>query len=270
MDSFIKFIEQKQVYGPILTIIIAYVLYNVIKTALYNIISKGNKSGYEQKRRKTVVVLITNFIKIFTFIIVILIILNIYNIDTTSVIASLGVASAVLGLAFQDTLKDVIAGVTIILENYFIVGDYIKYKDFIGEVKSFGFKSTKIINFNNEIMTISNRNISEIINLSQEKAAVIINIPVAYEEDADNVEKAINIILKKIGNNKDVLKETCSYLGVDQLDSSSVNYMIRFLCDHDKQWSTKRYALRVIKTELDKQGIKIPFNQIEVHNGKNI
>ena len=194
----------------------------------------------------------------------------IYNINTTSVIASLGVASAVLGLAFQDTLKDVIAGITIILENYFIVGDYIKYKDFVGEVQSFGFKSTKIRNFNNEILTVSNRNISEIINLSQQKAAVIINIPIAYEEDVDKVEKAINHILKKIAQDKDVLNDTCTYLGVSDLDSSSVNYMVKFLCDHDKQWGCRRMALKTIKVELDKLGIKIPFNQIEVHNGQKL
>ena len=270
MEKFINFIEQKQVYGPILTIIVAYIIYNIIKNSLSRIIIKSKKSGYEEKRIKTVIVLITNFIKIFTWTVVILIILNIYNINTTSVIASLGVASAVLGLAFQDTLKDVIAGITIILENYFIVGDYIKYNDFMGEVISFGFKSTKIKNFNNEIMTISNRNISEIINLSQQKAAIVIDIPIAYEEDPDNVEKVINIILNKIAKDKDVLDDTCTYLGVNELDSSSVNYMIRFLSDHDKQWATKRKALRIIKQELDKAGIKIPYNQIEVHNGKKI
>jgi len=270
MEDFLKFISNKEVYGPVLTIIVAFVIYSVIKRALKRTINHGKKGGIEEKRRKTVVVLITNVIKIVTWIIVILIILNIYNINTTSVLASLGVASAVLGLAFQDALKDVIAGITIILENYFIVGDFIKYKDFMGEVVSFGFKSTKIKNFNNEILTVSNRNISEIINLSKEKAAVIINIPIAYEEDTEKVEKAIDIILKKIANDKEVLNDTCTYLGVNELDSSSVNYMIRFLCDHDKQWSNKRKALRIIKVELDKQGIKIPFNQIEVHNGKNI
>ena len=270
MEKFINFIEQKQVYGPILTIIVAYIIYNIIKDTLKRIIIKGKKNGYEEKRRKTVIALINNFIKALIWIIVILIILNIYDINTTSVIASLGVASAVLGLAFQDTLKDVIAGITIILENYFIVGDYIKYNDFMGEVISFSFKSTKIRNFNNEIMTISNRNISEIINLSQEKAAIIINIPIAYEEDPDRVEEVISSILVKIAKDKDVLDDTCTYLGVNELDSSSVNYMIRFLSDHDKQWTTKRNALKIIKQELDKAGIKIPYNQIEVHNGKDI
>ena len=270
MEDFLKFIGTKEVYGPILTIFIAFVIYNIIKLSLSKAISKGKENTYVNKKRKTVIVLITNCIKIITIIIVILIILNIYNINTTSVIASLGVASAVLGLAFQDTLKDVIAGITIILENYFIVGDYIKYKDFVGEVKSFGFKSTKIRNYNNEVLTVSNRNITEIINLSQQKAAVTIDIPVAYEEDLEKVENVVNIILEKIGQDKDVLNDTCLYLGVNELDSSCVKYMIKFLCDHDKQWITRRMALRIIKQELDKAGIKIPYNQIEVHNGQKL
>ena len=270
MENFLKFMGTREVYGPIITIAVAFIIYNIIKLALYKAIERGKENTYENKKRRTVIVLITNCIKIFTFIIVILIILNIYNINTTSVLASLGVASAVLGLAFQDTLKDVIAGITIILENYFIVGDFIKYKDFVGEVKSFGFKSTKIRNYNNEILTVSNRNITEIINLSQQKACVTIDIPIAYEEDVEKVEKAIDHILKKIGQDKDVINDTCLYLGVNELDSSCVKYMIKFLCNHDKQWITRRMALRTIKQELDKQGIKIPYNQIEVHNGQKL
>ena len=270
MEDFLKFLGNKEVYGPILTICLAIIVYSAIKIALINIIGHGDKNGYELKRMKTVIILITNCVKVFTWIVVILIVLKIYNIDTTSVLASLGVASAVLGLAFQDTIKDVIAGITIILENYYIVGDYIKYKDFTGEVISFGFKSTKIRNFNNEILTVSNRNISEIINLSKEKAAVVIEIPVAYEEKTEKVEKAIDVVLNKIVKEEDVLKDSCTYLGVNKLDSSSVNYLIKFLCDHDKQWNCKRVALRIIKQEFEKSGIKIPYTQIEVHNGKKL
>ena len=266
----ISIIKNRMVYGPILTIIIAYIVYKIIKSALNKIANAKKHSGYDLKRRKTVVELLTNFVKVFTWIIVLLIILNIFEIDTTSVIASLGVASAVLGLAFQDTLKDVIAGVNIILDNYFIVGDYIKYNDFLGEVVSFGFKTTKVKNWNNEILTISNRNISEIINLSKEKNAVIIDIPIAYEEDIDNVEKIINKILTKINKDVDVEDNSAVYLGVSGLKDSSVNFLIKFISKHDRQWQTNRNALKIIKTELDKNGIKIPYQQIEVHNGKNI
>lgn len=270
LELLASILQNKMFYGPILTILIAYLIYNIIKSVFNRIDDPKKYSGYDLKRRKTVVDLLTNFVKIFTLIIVLIIILNIFGINTTSVIASLGVASAVLSLAFQDTLKDIISGVNIILDNYFIVGDIIKYQDFTGEVVSFGFKTTKIKNLNNEILTVANRNISQIINLSKEKATVLINVPVAYEEDIEKVEKVIDKILEKIENNEFVEKKTAEYLGVNELSDSSVNFLIKFISERDKQWVTRRSALKVIKTELDKNGIKIPYQQIEVHNGKSI
>ncbi len=262
--------QNKMVYGPILTILIASLFYNIIMTLINRIDDPKKYKGYDLKRRKTVVDLISNFIKIVTIIIVILVILNIFGINTTSILASLGVASAVIGLAFQDSLKDIIAGINIIMDNYFIVGDIVKYHDFTGEVIYFGFKTTKLKNCNNEILTIANRNITEIINLSKEKAQVRIKIPVAYEEDIDKVENAINNILKTIEKSEYIEKKTVQYLGVEDLDTSSVNFLINFICERDKQWQTRRNSLKIIKNELDKNGIKIPYQQIEVHNGKNI
>lgn len=262
--------QNKMVYGPILTILIAYLIYNIVKSVLYKIEDPKKYSGYDLKRRKTVVDLITNFIKIFTIVIVLLVILNLFGINTTSIIASLGVASAVIGLAFQDTLKDVIGGINIIMDNYFIVGDIVKYNDFTGEVISFGFKVTKIKNLNNEVLTVANRNITQIINLSKEKAAVLIKVPIAYEEDIDKVEKVIDKILANISKVEYVDSKAVQYLGVDELCDSSVNLLIKFICERDKQWITKREALKIIKKELDNNGVKIPYQQIEVHNGKNI
>lgn len=270
LELLASILQNKMFYGPILTILVAYLIYNIIKSLLNKIDDPKKYNGYDLKRRKTVVDLLTNFVKIFTIIIVILIILNIFGVNTTSVIASLGVASAVLSLAFQDTLKDIIAGINIILDNYFIVGDIIRYQDFTGEVISFGFKATKIKNFNNEILTIANRNISQIINLSKEKATVLINFQVAYEEDIDKVEKVIDKILANIEEIEYVEKKTTQYLGVNELSDSSVNLLIKYVCERDKQWETRRKSLKIIKKALDKNGIKIPYQQIEVHNGKNI
>jgi small conductance mechanosensitive channel len=270
MELLASIFDNKMVYGPILTILIAALIYNIVKSVLYRIEDPKKYSGYDLKRRKTVVDLISNFIKVFTIIIVLLVILNIFGINTTSVIASLGVASAVIGLAFQDTLKDVIGGVNIIMDNYFIVGDIVKYNDFTGEVISFGFKATKIKNVNNEVLTVANRNITQIVNLSKEKAAVLVKVPIAYEEDIDKVEKVINKILTDIAKIEHVNAKTVQYLGVDELCDSSVNLLIKFISERDKQWIAKREALKIIKRELDKNGVKIPYQQIEVHNGKNI
>lgn len=265
----LNFLSKKQVYTPIITIILGYLLYRLIKNALEKLMHETD-NAYNNKKRKTVIELSSNIAKYIIIIIGCIIILQAYGIDTASIIAGLGVLSAVVGLAFQDTLKDLIAGVTIILENYYIVGDYVKYKDFTGEVTVIGLKSTKIRNCYGETLILANHNVNEIINLSQTKQSIFIPITIAYEEEITVVEKAIKNILPKLEKVKNVIPSSATYLGVDELSASSVNYLIKINCTQDKQWQVKRDCLAIIKDELDKNNIKIPYPQIEVHNGKNI
>lgn len=75
---------------------------------------KDGKNSYEQKKKRTIIDLCSNIFKYVVIVIVAVIILDAYGIDTKSIIAGLGVLSAVLGLALQDTLKDFVGGVSII------------------------------------------------------------------------------------------------------------------------------------------------------------
>lgn len=271
-DVIIGFIKNKMVYGPIITIIISFIVYSAFKSIIKKIILKsGEKSNnYLVKKRLTVINLVSNFAKYLIVIVSGIIILQIFGVNTSSIIASLGVLSAVIGLAFQDALKDFIGGVTIILENYYIVGDYVKYGDFIGKVSSIGFKSTKITNFNNETLIVANRNITEIINLSQKNSTVLLEIPVAYEEKTKNVENAINKIIKKLAKDDLIKKETIVYKGISGLETSNINYLLSFETVHDGQWQARRNAFKIVKDTFEEENIKIPFNQIEVHNGKEL
>ena len=186
-------------------------------------------------------------------------------------VAGLGITATILGLALQDTLKDIINGISIMMENYFIVGDIVRYNNFTGEVIEFGLKSTKIKNHAGETLMISNRNIYEIVNISQNNQNVQIEFSIAYEEDVDRVESVITkSILPKINKIPSVKDDSSLFLGVNALDESCVKYLIQYHCNRDSQWRTKREALRIIKKELDKNKIKIPYPQLEVHNETKI
>ena len=132
MDKILKLVKTKEVYGVILIIVISFIVYK-----LFNILDnksiKRSKTPLERKRKQTVYNLIKNIIKYIVFAIAVIIILDLYGINVTSLVASLGVASAVGALALQDTLKDIISGTTIIMDNYYVVGDYVQYQDFFGE-----------------------------------------------------------------------------------------------------------------------------------------
>ena len=264
----LAFLAKKQVYGLAIILFIGIIVYVCGKKLIQKIMNSG-KNPYELKKRKTIVKLISNIFKYVMYILLILAILNLYGVDTKALIASLGIVGAVLGLALQDTIKDLISGITIIMDNFFVVGDIVTYNGFTGEIIELGLKTTKIKKINGEVLVLSNRNIDAVINISQEIANVMIDIPTAYEEKVNKVEKTIEKILAEIKKIPGV-KKTPTYLGISELADSCVKYTISFYCAQEKQWQIKRDALKIIKTLYDKEKIKIPYTQIEVHHEQRI
>ncbi len=270
IENIIDFILQPEIYGTAITIILSLIVYR-LAIQITNKIAFNGKTPYQIKRSKTVINLVQNVIKYAIMIIALIIILELFGIDTISIIAGLGVVGVVLGLALQDTLKDIISGITIILENYFVVGDIVRYpntNNFTGEVISFGLKSTRIKSVNGEVLIIANRNIIEIINISQKSADVIIDIPIAYEEKVEKVEKVINELISEMPTIEGIKENKIEYLGIQDLDVNSVNYRIKITCHQEQQWGIRRECLKLIKMKLDKSNIKIPYPQLEVHSGK--
>lgn len=264
----LNIITKKEVYGVVVTLAVAYFIYRTATIILDELINYG-KNNYEKKKRRTITNLFQNIIKYFILIVALLVILSIYGINVGAMIASLGIAATIIGLALQDTFKDIINGISIITENYFIVGDIVKYNTFTGEVIEFGLKSTKIKNASGEVLVIANRNILEATNLSQKEQAVMINIPLPYEESVDKVEKIINEeILPQFAEIENVNKDSVKYLGVNELADSCIKYLVQFNCKRDTHWQAKRDANKIILTTLAKYKVSIPYPQLEVHYEK--
>lgn len=267
MKEFTEFIFQKEIINSIIVIAVTYCIYCLFRFVMNHIISK-NKSEYDKKRKRTVTELLKTIVKWLLIAIAAIIILDMFGLNVSSFIASLGIASAVSALAFQDTLKDVISGAAIIMDNYFVVGDYVRYNGFMGQIIEFGLKSTKIMNFDGEVMIIANRNISEITNLSQKTASQMITIPTAYEASIEKVEKVLKEVVEEIKEWETMNKTKTEYIGINEFKDSCIDYAIRIYCSPGKIWEYRRAILKLIKQKYDKNKIKIPYNQLEVHNEK--
>lgn len=195
-------------------------------------------------------------------IIVSVIILQINGVNVSSIIASLGVITVIVGFALQDALKDIIMGINIVIDDYFSVGDVLKIGDVEGKVIEIGLKSTRMKDINNEnIFVISNRNISEALNLSEQ---LDIDIPLPYEEKVTKMEEIIDKMVEQIGQIENVTK--VEYKGLNQFADSAIYYKIRIFCKPELKPQIKRDANRIIKLELDENNISIPYKQIDIHN----
>ncbi|MCI8394870.1 MAG: mechanosensitive ion channel family protein [Bacilli bacterium] len=263
-----EFFIQKQIIGPIIILVVGLLLIKIITHSMNKIFNYGEE-GFERKRRVTIIELMNNIIKYFIYILMAIFILDLYGVDTKSIIASLGIAGVIFGFALQSTVEDLISGITIIMNNYFVIGDIVKYNDFTGEVIAMSLNCTKIRKSNGEVYIIANRNINSVINLSQHRAGMLLEIPTAYEEETEKVEKILLQIVEEIKKMPFVYKES-KYLGIEKLESSAIHYSILIYCRQDKQWQIKRDIWKKIKITYEKEKIKIPYSQIEVHNGAKI
>lgn len=268
LNKLLDIIMTKQIFGVSMVIIISSLLIKIFNGIISRILIKG-KTTYEVKRRKTIIDLFQSIFKYIIWIFAGLIILDFYGVDTKSLIASLGVAGVVLGLALQDTVKDFISGISLILENYLAVGDTVTYNNFTGEVIELGLRVTKIKAPNGEVLVVANRNIDTIINASQKKSHLLIEIDTAYEDETKKVEKVLNDVLKSAIKDKIILPDS-EYLGINELGAHSVKYLINVHCDQTKRYIVKREILKRVKLAYEKNNLKIPYNQIEVHHGNDI
>lgn len=251
----------KQVIGPIGIIIGFSILYLIFRKIIRKVLSKGDK------RRQTLIGLFTNLVKYFMIIVALLMILDIYGINTSALITSLGVVGLIGGLALQDILKDFLAGIAIITENQYEIGDIVTINGFKGEVLSLGIKTTKLKSYDGDIKFISNGTITEVINHTISNSLAIINLSISYDEDISRVEKVLNNLFKKLSTEIPELTDEIKLLGVEDLGSSAVIFKIIAETKPMKHYDVARKLRKEIKDELNKHDIVIPYDQLVVHNG---
>ena len=264
MNDILDKILVKEVIGPILIVLVSILIYLIIKGVINNLFKIRNKY-IDARKSRTINGLINNLIKYFIVIIDIVMILDIFGVDTKTLIASLGVVGFVVGLAVQDTLKDFVAGISIILENQYRVGDTITIKGFRGEVISLGIKSTKLKAYTGEVMIIPNHLIEQVINHSLDKSLAIVDIPVSYNTDINKLENVLNKLFDKLNGSIDGITSSIKLLGLESYDDSSISYRIVVDTIPMKHYQVERELKKAIKVELDKNGIEIPFPQVVVH-----
>ena len=243
-----------------IVIIASLIIYKIISSMLLKSENKRNLRKIGQKD-KTYIRLIRNFMKYAFFILVLFIILQINGIDVSSMIAGVGVLSIIIGFIVQDAFKDIIRGIDIISDNYFSVGDVVKYGEIEGKVLMVGLKTTKVQDVRtSNVVSIANRNIEQVEVISKD---LYINIPMPYEVKIDKAEQAIKEILEEIS--KDERIGEYIYKGVNKLADSNIDYLICVKCNPIEKLPVRRDILRTILIVLNKNKIEIPYQQIDIH-----
>ena len=245
-------VDLKLIVLPIIYIVIGVVIFSIVKNIITKAINKKGLKITQKQRVQTLSTMIVNVIKYLIVVFVALAILSIYGINVKSIMAGLGIGTAIIGLAFQDLAKDLIAG----------------FSGFMGEVIFIGLRTTRIRNVKGATKIVANHYMDNIINYSLNNSLAIVDVSIAYECDEDKIDEAFQQLCKKWNGKLEFATKDIEIWGVNDLTDSGVVYRIAVETKPMKQFVTERFLRKEIKKCLDAAGIKIPYTQIEVHNGK--
>jgi small conductance mechanosensitive channel len=256
MGDIIKHINWENIVSSGVTIIIAIIFYQIIKIPFKKAFQRD-----KNKERNTYAAMVGSFVRMAYIVLVALFILRINGVNVDGLLAGVGVASVAIGLAVQDTLKDIIRGISIISEDYFKMGDYVTIGSDSGTVVYSGIRSTKLKDgLTGNIISIANRNIEK-----AEVSATTINldIPLPYELKLLDAEK-IMAEIAEASRELDFVVD-CQYRGVNNLAESAIEYRLFAKSEKGKRIDAKRNILHKTLEILEKHKVSIPYPQVDVH-----
>lgn len=253
---------------PVIYIGLAYILYKIITFFLIKALHTKYLKNKNKKRVNTTLSLINNCLKYIIIFLTILLILNSFGINVSSILAGVGIMAAVLTLAFQDLAKDFIAGISIVMEDQFEIGDNVMINGFRGDVIAMGLKTTRIKDYKGAVQIISNHMITEVTNYSLNPSLAEVTISIDSDNDLDKVEKIIRKTMETIDKTYDFLKGNTELWGVEMVEQNSVTYKVAVKTKSGKDFEIQRKMRKDLQDALTKAGIKMPQTHMEVRNGK--
>ncbi len=195
-------------------------------------------------------------------VIVIVMVLGQFGVQTASILAALGAIGLAIGLALQGTLQNIAAGIMLLVLRPFRVGEAIETSDVNGTIVDIGLFATELRTYDGLYRLAPNSTLWNvpITNYSRLKTRMHdFKVRIAYEDDID---KALGIMLDLVNKDRRVLKDPAPTAYVDTFGDSSVVLTLRYWANSDVWWNTTRDVTKGVKEAFDAQGITIPYPQV--------
>lgn len=248
----------------ILMMIAIRIVNKFIDRMVKNQIESNHKFSMDEKKAKTIGILLKSLVKYSVYFLGITSMLSIVFGAISWAFASVG--GVAVGLGAQSFIKDMINGIFILFEEQYSVGDYVTIDNSKGIVKAIGLRTTELRDFNGYIYIIPNGSIQVIVNHSKGDMRVLVDIGIAYEADIELAISVINEVCSQYNQENPNITTPIEVLGVTALNDSNVNIRVIGETKPMKQWEAERELMKRIKLEFDKRGIEIPYNKVQVIN----
>lgn len=206
-----------------------------------------------------------SFVSILLKVLLVISVMGMIGIEMTSFIAILGAAGLAVGMALSGTLQNFAGGVILLIFKPYKVGDYIEAQGYAGTVSEIQIFNTLLKTPDNKTIIIPNGGLStsSMINYSTEdKRRVDWTFAIAY---GDNATKAEQLMKNMCEEDSRILKNPEVFIALSELGNNSINFVVRAWVQASDYWAVYFDMNKKIYEAFKKEGLNIPFPQMDVH-----
>jgi small conductance mechanosensitive channel len=247
-----------QVVGAIVVLVVGWIVARALKRGAHKALARSRVDA-------TLVPFLAGIVYYAALAIVLVAVLNLFGIQTTSLVAVLGAAGLAIGLALQGSLSNVASGVMLLLFRPFRMNDFVEIAGTAGTVVEIGLVSTVLKSPDNIRIVVPNTKIFGVVIKNYNGFAtrrIDLVMGVSYDDD---LGVAVETMRRVVGSDERVLAEPEPVIAVHELADSSVNLVVRPWCVAADYWPLRWELTRRLKEELEAAGCSIPYPQRDVH-----
>lgn len=222
-----------------------------------------------QKRAQTIGRTFSRFLSTIVWMVALLMALRALDVDITPVLTGAGILGLAVGFGAQTLVKDVISGFFLIIEDQVRVGDVALVNGIGGAVEQINLRTLVMRDAEGTVHVIPNGEIRTLSNRSKNFAFCVFEVGIDYDDDIDRaveVVKAVAEALRQDPTLGPLILEPLEVQGVERLGASSVDLRFRLKTLPLSQWAVGRELRKRVKQAFDREGIRIPFQQVVISN----
>lgn len=230
-----------------------------------------SKALEKTKADITIAKFLKSAVRIVLYVLLVTVVLSILGVPTASIIAVIGTAGVAVGLALQDSLKNLAGGFLILFSKPFRVGSYIKLNGEEGTVDCISILYTRLITYDNRVVYMPNGMAANAVcvnynEMDYRRVEHILSI--SYDED---FERAKASILKALAEDNRIIKEgsMAPFVMISCQNASSIDLTVRVWCKTESYWDVYYSSIGNIRRRFIEDKIDVPYNQLDVHIKKD-
>ena len=243
----------------VIGMVVVKIVLNIIRRVMSN-----------TKMEKVTQSFIYKIVKFLLYLVLVMVLLSMLGISMTGIVTAFSACVLAIGMALQNNIANLANGIVIVTSKIFKKGDFVEVDGVSGSVEDINFLFTTITTVDNKRVTLPNSSIVDgaMVNYGANPTRrVDFTFSVAYESDVELVKKVILDVINS--NGKVRVQDKAPFCRLKVLNASSIDFFANCWVDAEDYWDVYYYVVENVYNEFKRNGISIPYNQLEIRERKD-